>query len=128
MAAAGAAMPAVPQAQVLSTYSYYNAALKGTNLEYGVMWVNEQTRQISFQTAKHVTPWHGAFMVNDDGVEWNIFFNAKTTPENIANVAMWSTVVLKTTTNEWVGHDFQGRPISMKPLTNMLVAAKQRNA
>ena len=55
-------------------------------------------------------------MVNDDGVEWNIFFNAKTTPENIAHVAMWSTVMLKTTNHEWVGHDFQGRPITMKPL------------
>ena len=64
-------------------------------------------------------------MVNDDGVGWNIFFNAKTTTENIGTVKMRSTVMMKSTTNEWVGHDYQGRDITMKPLSKFRWAQAQ---
>ena len=125
MAAAGADMPAFPEAQKFTTYSYHNLALKDTNHEHGVMWVDGLTRQVSFQSAAHITPWHGAFIPQDDGVRWEIFFNAKTTSENIGTVKMRSTVMMKSTTNEWVGHDYQGRDITMKPLSKFRWAQAQ---
>ena len=117
MAAGGFSTPTGPQNQMISAYLYSVACLDGTYHVDGVMWVNAHTGKVKFHSKNLVTPWHGTFSVENDGVMWNVSFNARATSENVAIDETKITVVVKTSTHEWRGHDSQGNTVSLKLLS-----------
>ena len=101
-------------ADTFTTYSYRNVALAGTSKEVGVLWHDSTSHKICWQCTGKVTPWHGAFV--DDGDQRKLFFNAGTTPETITFKPLRSTVLLRDPNGDWIGHDYKGRQVIMRPL------------
>ena len=99
--------------RTFTTYSNRNLHFKDTPLETSVLWHDSSSNEICWQSVGNVTPWHGAFVDDNDGLQRKLFFNASTTPETISTIALRSTVLLRDTNGDWTGHDCRTRPVIM---------------
>ena len=100
-------------ARLLLCFEYENSALNGTHRK-GLLWYDSGLNAIQWQCGSTITPFHGRFFQDADGIE--VAFNARTTdtyrPELKATKVVRSGV-----DGVFYGWDYQARFITLRYLS-----------
>ena len=102
----------------ITAYTYRNYSFDENSMyATAVIWINAASNEISWQTATHVTPWHGSCddQMGDKVLKFDCY--AGTTRRANGEVRLKSTVLWGTLSGEYVGRDYRGRMVKMTPLS-----------
>ena len=95
----------------ITAFEYINDDI-GLSLGRAVIYLDNCSLHVQFQSKEHVTPWHGEWKIEDGSlVMFFDCFAGKQTPR------LKSAKFFDTGAHNWVGYDYRGRHVRMQPLS-----------
>ena len=111
----------------VTAYKYHNTALRNEH-SIGIIYLEDDTKMVIYQSQDHITPWHGSWTYEDNILK--IVFDPDAGRADLwqhGGISLKSTCVLKTARlgsaqgHLYEGRDFMLRVIHTTPLTRWVL-------